>query len=180
MPGRATCTSPATPTVAQSTASSAGSRCGTAPTRPPSGGTPSSVGSQHGGQQLGQSHRGRGPKQYTRSDERILEDVCERLTDDHDIDASDIEVKAEGGSVTLEGSVTERWMKHRAEDLVDACSGVKQVDNRLRVKSSASGSSDGRSQEIGAGSSSSSGGSASSGSTSSGSSSKGSPSQQPH
>ncbi|MFP7723210.1 BON domain-containing protein [Lysobacter sp. A3-1-A15] len=137
-----------------------------------------SVGSQHGGQQQGQSHRGRGPRQYTRSDERILEDVCERLTDDHDIDASDIEVKAQSGSVTLEGSVTERWMKHRAEDLVDACSGVKQVDNRLRVKSSASGSNDGRSQDIGAGTPS--GGSSSSGPSSSGSSSTGPSSQQPH
>ena len=34
------------------------------------------------------AHRGRGPKGYRRSDERIREDVCERLTEDPFIDAS--------------------------------------------------------------------------------------------
>ena len=32
--------------------------------------------------------RGRGPKDYTRSDDRIREEVCDRLTDDPRVDAS--------------------------------------------------------------------------------------------
>ena len=31
------------------------------------------------------SHRGKGPKGFTRSDERIREDVCQILTDHHDV-----------------------------------------------------------------------------------------------
>lgn len=96
--------------------------------------------SQFGAGQLGnrlsgnlQSHRGRGPKNYTRSDERIVDDINERLTNDDDIDASEIEVKCLQGVVTLEGSVEERWMKHRVEDIVDACGGVREVVNHLTV-----------------------------------------------
>ncbi|MEI7035316.1 BON domain-containing protein [Fulvimonas yonginensis] len=76
--------------------------------------------------------RGTRPRGYERSDERLRELVCERLTD-ADIDASDIEVKVNQGVVTLEGSVRARWMKHQAEDIVDDCGGVKDIQNRLRV-----------------------------------------------
>lgn len=89
----------------------------------------------------GRGYTGVGPKNYSRSDERIREDLCERLTQDDDIDASEIEVKAEQGLVTLEGAVEQRWMKHRVEDIADSCSGVRQVDNRIRVQGSEYGSS---------------------------------------
>jgi len=82
-----------------------------------------------------ESYRGRGPKNYTRSDERITEEINERLTDDDDLDATEITVRVANGTVTLEGSVDQRWMKHRAEDIADACSGVKEVDNRIQVTS---------------------------------------------
>ena len=78
-------------------------------------------------------HRGRGPKNYTRSDERIAEDVNDRLADDAHIDASDIEVSVSGGEVTLNGSVTERFAKRHAEDIAERISGVKHVQNNLRV-----------------------------------------------
>lgn len=87
------------------------------------------------GQPGQQSHRGRGPKSYSRSDERIIEDINERLTHADDIDASEIEVRCENGKVTLEGSVEHRWMKHRAEDIAESCSGVKDIDNRITVQS---------------------------------------------
>lgn len=90
--------------------------------------------SRQRGESFSPGHRGRGPRQYTRSDERILEDVCERLTDDDYIDASDITVRVDSAMVTLSGEVGERWMKHRAEDIADACSGVRQVENRIRVQ----------------------------------------------
>src|SRR5690606_10084193 len=79
------------------------------------------------------SHRGRGPRGYSRSDARILEDVNERLCDDPIVDATGIEVRCEQGCVVLEGKVPTRWMKHRAEDIADAVSGIKDLDNRIRV-----------------------------------------------
>ncbi|MGJ4801847.1 BON domain-containing protein [Luteimonas sp. SDU82] len=81
----------------------------------------------------GGGFRGRGPKNYLRSDQRITEDLCERLTHDDDVDASNIEVEVKQGVVTLSGTVGERWMKHRAEDLAERCGGVRDVENRIRV-----------------------------------------------
>jgi hypothetical protein len=135
-------------------------------------------GQQAGGfGQQGQSHRGRGPKNYTRSDERIIDDINERLTHADDIDASEIDVRCESGKITLEGTVEHRWMKHRAEDIADACSGVKDVDNRITVQSSSSRESGGglgssASQSTSGGSQSSQGQSRNGGSTASGSSGK--------
>lgn len=80
------------------------------------------------------SYTGRGPRGYQRTDERIREDVCDRLTEDHDIDASDIDLKVEAGEVTLEGTVTERRLKWLAEEIASSCSGVVDVHNHLRVK----------------------------------------------
>ena len=77
---------------------------------------------------------GRGPKGYTRSDERIREDVSDRLEQHGEIDATDIEVRVTNGEVTLEGTVEDRWMKRMAEDLVEDCPGVKQVNNRIRIQ----------------------------------------------
>jgi osmotically-inducible protein OsmY len=76
---------------------------------------------------------GRGPKGYRRSDERIREDVSDRLTDDAWLDASNIEVKAENGMVTLSGNVGSRDDKRRAEDIVMSISGVKDVINQIHV-----------------------------------------------
>lgn len=79
------------------------------------------------------SHRGKGPKNYQRSDEQIREEVCERLTLDHDVDASEIEVHVTAGVVTLEGTVHERHAKRLAEDISELVRGVKDVQNNLRV-----------------------------------------------
>jgi hypothetical protein len=76
---------------------------------------------------------GRGPKGYRRSDERILEEICERLTDHPTIDASDVEVKVVDGDVTLLGRVESRTVKHLTENMVETVSGVKEVHNHLRV-----------------------------------------------
>ncbi|OLP53655.1 hypothetical protein BJF92_05760 [Rhizobium rhizosphaerae] len=87
-------------------------------------------------------HRGKGPKGYTRSDDRIRDDLNDRLADDGRLDASDIEVTVSSGEVTLSGTVTSRQDKRYAEDLAEAISGVKHVQNNLRVKSSVDLSSD--------------------------------------
>jgi BON domain-containing protein len=79
-------------------------------------------------------YTGRGPKNYTRSDDRIREDVSDRLEQHGEIDATEIEVRVENGEVTLEGTVEDRRMKRLAEDVVEDCPGVKQVHNRIRVQ----------------------------------------------
>lgn len=82
-----------------------------------------------------QSQFGRGPKGYARTDERIKEQISERLMRDHDVDASDIDVEVRNGKVTLTGSIDDRRLKHYVEDTVEQCLGVTDVDNRLTVKS---------------------------------------------
>ena len=73
------------------------------------------------------------PKSYQRSDERIREDIYERLLQDSYVDCSNITVAVSSGVVTLEGTVPERHMKHQVENIADDCSGVKDIDNKLRV-----------------------------------------------
>jgi hypothetical protein len=81
-----------------------------------------------------ENHRGKGPKGFTRSDERIKEDISCRLTDDAYVDASNIEVAVENSEVILTGTVPDRSSKRRAEDIAELVSGVSNVENRLRVK----------------------------------------------
>lgn len=102
-----------------------------------------------GGSSFGESQRpaesatrgrftGRGPKGYIRSDERIREDVSDRLEQHGEIDASEIEVRVANGEVTLEGTVEDRRTKRLAEDIIETCPGVKQVHNRIRVQGNGS------------------------------------------
>jgi hypothetical protein len=79
-------------------------------------------------------HRGRGPRGYRRSDQRIWEEICERLADDRRIDASDIEVTVQDGEATLRGEVNDRGSRRLAEDLAEQVSGVTFVQNDLRVR----------------------------------------------
>jgi hypothetical protein len=76
---------------------------------------------------------GRGPRSYRRSDARLHEEICELLTADTHIDASEIEVSVENGEVMLSGLVESRRLKHLAEDIAYRVSGVLDVTNRLKV-----------------------------------------------
>lgn len=78
-------------------------------------------------------HSGKGPKGYQRSDERIREDLCERLTMHGYCDASDVEIAVGNGEVVLTGTVTDRRQKYLAEEMVEDVPGVRVVDNRIRV-----------------------------------------------
>lgn len=80
------------------------------------------------------NYAGRGPRGYRRSDARIEEDVCEALTRDPDVDASDVEVHVTGGTVHLSGRVDDRESRWRSEDLAEQVSGVHQVLNDLRLR----------------------------------------------
>jgi hypothetical protein len=75
-----------------------------------------------------------GPKGYTRSDERIREDISERLMLADGIDSSEVSISVKEGRVSLEGTVPTRSMKHQIEDLADYTAGVTEVDNRIRVE----------------------------------------------
>jgi hypothetical protein len=77
--------------------------------------------------------QGRGPKNYRRADERIRDDINDALTDDQFLDATNIEVEVKDGEVTLVGQVEDRQAKRRAEDLAETISGVKHLENRLRI-----------------------------------------------
>lgn len=90
-------------------------------------------GDEEAAQRREQDYRGHGPSDYTRSDERIREDVNDRLTDDPRLNARQISVTVSNGEVTLSGTVDSRDAKRRAEDTIDHISGVKHVQNNLRV-----------------------------------------------
>ena len=79
-------------------------------------------------------YTGRGPRGWRRSDQRILEDVCETLTRHPEIDASDIEVRVEEGEVTLSGTTDDRYTKRLAEHVAELISGVHDVHNRITVR----------------------------------------------
>jgi hypothetical protein len=80
------------------------------------------------------NHRGKGPKGYKRSSERILEDACDRLMGDSRIDATDVQVEFNDGVLILKGLVRTKDEKRRAEFLMENLSGVRDVFNQLHVK----------------------------------------------
>jgi hypothetical protein len=79
-------------------------------------------------------HRGRGPKGYRRSDARIFVELCDRLTDDGDVDATDVDCSVRDGEITLSGSVGTRPEQRRAELLAGSVRDVVAVRNRIRVR----------------------------------------------
>jgi hypothetical protein len=79
-------------------------------------------------------YTGVGPRNYRRSDARILEDVSERLMQNGQIDASNISVGVSEGLVELNGSVNTRREKHQAEFLAASVPGVVDVENHLKIR----------------------------------------------
>jgi hypothetical protein len=79
-------------------------------------------------------HKGKGPRAYRRTDDRIMEDINDRMCDNPYLDASDIEVSINNGEVVLTGTVEDRESKRLAAEIGEDISGVKNVENRLRVK----------------------------------------------
>ena len=75
----------------------------------------------------------RGPRDYRRSDERIREDVGEYLRRHGLIDAGQIQVSVDDGEVTLSGIVGATEEKRLAENVAEACPGVKEIHNKLLV-----------------------------------------------
>lgn len=82
---------------------------------------------------------GLGPRGYQRSNERIFEDVCQRLTQNGQVDASDLEFDVRDGEVYLRGTVPERRMKRIAEDIISDVPGVLDVVNEVKINATESG-----------------------------------------
>jgi hypothetical protein len=78
----------------------------------------------------------RSNRHYTRTDERIRDDIAERLYRTEHLDPSEVTVDLKDGIVTLAGSVPVRRMKHDIEDIAIDTLGVKHVENRIRVRAS--------------------------------------------
>lgn len=78
-------------------------------------------------------HSGKGPKGYSRTDEKIKDEICERLYHDSFVDASDVEINVENGEVILTGTIENRDTKRRIEGIVESTPGVKDVENRLKI-----------------------------------------------
>ncbi|MBV9946740.1 MAG: BON domain-containing protein [Myxococcales bacterium] len=80
----------------------------------------------------------RGLKGYKRTDDRIREDVCDRintLSMRMGIDVSDVEVQVKDAEVTLTGTMPNRRHKHLIENEAEMVGGVKDVQNQVRVRS---------------------------------------------
>ena len=79
-------------------------------------------------------HFGKGPKNWTRSDERIKEDICEELSYNPYVDASDIELTVQNGVVYLKGWVNSREEKKEAEKCAEGILGVRDLQNELHMR----------------------------------------------
>lgn len=79
-------------------------------------------------------YRGKGPKGYKRSDDKIKSDLEDELYNDSYIDASDMEITVNNAVVTLTGSVDSKWIKRRAEDIAETITGVEEVKDNLIVR----------------------------------------------
>ena len=79
-------------------------------------------------------YRGRGPRGYVRSPVRIYEDLCDRLTENPFIDASDIDVTVTGTEVTLSGAVQDTIAMHQVQAIAEEVAGVSHVHNRLQLR----------------------------------------------
>jgi hypothetical protein len=79
-------------------------------------------------------YSGYGPRDYRRSDDRIEEDVNDRLTWHSQLDATDLKVDVNNGIVTLTGTVDNRQDKRLAEDVAESVPGVWDVNNQIVVR----------------------------------------------
>jgi hypothetical protein len=72
-----------------------------------------------------------------RSDERIREEIRKRLTHAAHVDSHDVSVQVTAGVVRLDGSVPELRMREYVVAIVEAASGLRGIENRLRVANEA-------------------------------------------
>jgi hypothetical protein len=84
------------------------------------------------GESRSEARAGRPPRNYQRSDQRILDELCEGIVASG-IDASGVDVFVERRIVRLSGSVAHKDDRRRIEDLAEDILGVDMVESHLRV-----------------------------------------------
>jgi osmotically-inducible protein OsmY len=75
----------------------------------------------------------RGPKGWIRPDERILDELCERIVR-AGVDASALEVAVARGEVSLVGELGTREERRVVMDLAERILGVVAIDADIRVR----------------------------------------------
>ena len=70
------------------------------------------------------------------TDEDIRTEVAERLRQMPDIDARNVTIEVQGCGVILTGSVCDAHTRRLIGELVAACPGVQDVENRIHVQGS--------------------------------------------
>ena len=75
----------------------------------------------------------RSPKGYTRSDERIREDVCDRLTESY-LECEEVTVTVKNGEVVLTGRAPSGETRRQIERIAEAVTGVQEVTNQIRTR----------------------------------------------
>jgi len=91
------------------------------------------VGAQRNTWTLG-PYTGYGPQGRIPSDQRIEDEVIDRMTMHGHLDARNIQVKVQNREVTLSGNVDSRQAKRLAEDIADSVPGVVDVHNELKIQ----------------------------------------------
>lgn len=74
-----------------------------------------------------------GERGYNRQDEKIQEEIIDRLNHQSQIDTANIEVEVTDGTVTLSGTVASSSEKNLVEETAEMVSGVLEMINRLTV-----------------------------------------------
>lgn len=78
--------------------------------------------------------RGKGPKNYQRSDRRIYEELGEELRHNPTIDASEIEFSVRDRHIYVRGFVKSKTEKWLVEDILESLHGIEGITNELKLR----------------------------------------------
>ncbi len=74
------------------------------------------------------------PEGIVYTDADLLREIRARLTQLSEYDCAHVSVDVQSCKATLSGSVKEARARYVIEEVVEACPGVQDVDNRIQVK----------------------------------------------
>ncbi len=83
----------------------------------------------------GSSHVHHHPEGIVYSDADLAGEIAARLRQVTDLDCASVSIEVQACKVILTGSVRDTRARHVIEDLVVACPGVQDIENRIDVKS---------------------------------------------